>query len=326
MEPAPLNKGEIAVWLYGSYARGCPDRHSDLDILVAIDSLERANEIEREIKLEFCRASLSCYTWDEISRMAKHGSLFLQHLKLEATPLYETALCAGKLKKILGALGNYRFTHRDLRGFWTVIDDVEEELNNKAEDSYELAVLATVMRHSAILGCWLLDQPSFGRIEPVSRFVRLRGIRMRGGGASQIYMAIAFMPTGGVGRNRCASSPSGSGWRGQVSWSRMLRRWHVKEIEDCLRQLNKVRSVAREEEVAYVARSRLGRLVLAMVRLVGRVAEVPVEDRPLRLASPQDAPPEIQTLVNLCHGLNETTKTLVQPSEPLDQRWRAVLN
>ena len=97
----------------------------------------------------------------------------------------------------------------------------------------------------------------------------------------------------------------------------------MKEIEDCLRQLNKVRSVAREEEVAYVARSRLGRLVLAMVRLVGRVAEVPVEDRPLRLASPQDAPPEIQTLVNLCNSLNETTKTLVQPSEPLDQRWRA---
>ena len=183
-----MNKGEIAVWLYGSYARGCPYCHSDLDILVAIDSLERANEIEREIKLEFCRASLSCYTWDEISRMAKHGSLFLQHLKLEATPLYETALCAGKLKKILGALGNYRFTHRDLRGFWTVIDDVEEELNNKAEDSYELAVLATVMRHSAILGCWLLDQPSFGRIEPVSRFVRLRGIQNAvGGGFPDLY-------------------------------------------------------------------------------------------------------------------------------------------
>lgn len=97
----------------------------------------------------------------------------------------------------------------------------------------------------------------------------------------------------------------------------------MKEVDNCLRQIAKVRSVAREEEVAYVARSRLGRLVLAVARLVGRISGGPILDRPHRLMVPKDASDEVRTLVKLCNRLNDTTKTLVQPSEPLDKRWQA---
>ena len=97
----------------------------------------------------------------------------------------------------------------------------------------------------------------------------------------------------------------------------------MKEVDNCLRQIAKVRSVARQEEVAYVARSRLGRLVLAIARLVGKISGGAVVDRPRRLTAARDASDEVRTLVKLCNRLVDTTKTLVQPSEPLDQRWQA---
>lgn len=97
----------------------------------------------------------------------------------------------------------------------------------------------------------------------------------------------------------------------------------MKEIDNCLRQVAKVRSVAREEEVAYVARSRLGRLVLAVAQVVGRISNVGTLDKPAKLAVPVNASVEVRALVEICNCLIDTTKTLVQPSEPLDGRWRS---
>ena len=97
----------------------------------------------------------------------------------------------------------------------------------------------------------------------------------------------------------------------------------MKEIDNCLRQVAKVRSVAREEEVAYVARSRLGRLVLAVAQVVGRISNVRTVDRPARLPVPTNAPVDVRVLVEICNSLIDTTKTLVQPSEPLDKRWQS---
>ena len=96
----------------------------------------------------------------------------------------------------------------------------------------------------------------------------------------------------------------------------------MKELDNCLHQIAKVRSVAQDQEVAYVARSRLGRLVLAVVQLVGRLAGGSTSDRPGRLDMPTDASDDVRTLARLSNELFETTKTLVQPSEPLDLRWQ----
>ena len=96
----------------------------------------------------------------------------------------------------------------------------------------------------------------------------------------------------------------------------------MREIDSCLRQVAKVRAVAQQREVAYVARSRLGRLVLALAQVVSRAANVPALDRPGRLRVPEAASVEIRNLVRICNRLTETARTLVQPSEPLDERWQ----
>ena len=171
-----MNDTGYAIWLYGSHARGVADSHSDLDIFVAKDDFTSIDDIEAGDLFERRGATLSVYTWDEIMRMAEYGSLFLQHLKLEGIPIYETPSYHGYLRKILNQLTDYKLAARDLRGFNVVLNDVEESLDNDGEEIYELSVLGTVIRHSTILGCWLLNRPSFGRLEPVSRFVQLRGI------------------------------------------------------------------------------------------------------------------------------------------------------
>ena len=96
----------------------------------------------------------------------------------------------------------------------------------------------------------------------------------------------------------------------------------MKEIDNCLWQVAKVRAVARREEVAYVARSRLGRLVLALVRLASKISDVPILDRPTAPSVSKDTPAEVRALMEECNSLIDTTRTLVQPSEPLDERWQ----
>lgn len=96
----------------------------------------------------------------------------------------------------------------------------------------------------------------------------------------------------------------------------------MKEVDYCLRQVAKLRAVAREEEVAYVARSRLGRLVLGVAEVVGRMSNLRTVDRPVRLTVPINAPVDVCVLVETCNSMIDTTKTLVQPSEPLDRRWK----
>lgn len=166
-----MNTPGYAVWLYGSHARGVADCHSDLDILVAGDHLPNNSEVRRHFPWASDHASVSHYAWHEIEQMAEYGSLFLQHLRLEAIPIYETPSHRGNLQRVLNGLGDYRLAERDLRGFRAVLDDVAEALDSESEETYELAVLGTVIRHATILGCWLLKQPSFGRLEPVSSFV-----------------------------------------------------------------------------------------------------------------------------------------------------------
>ena len=46
-------------------------------------------------------------------------------------------------------------------------------------------------------------------------------------------------------------------------------------------------------------------------------------DRPARLTVPINAPVDIRVLVESCNSMIDTAKTLVQPSEPLDERWQS---
>ena len=96
----------------------------------------------------------------------------------------------------------------------------------------------------------------------------------------------------------------------------------MQDRDKCLHLIRKVREVAVGKEVAYVARSRIGRLIMAVTKLVRSITNIDVPDRPQRIVVPSSAPPDVRNLVELCNCLNETAQVLVQPSEPLDDRWR----
>ena len=166
-----------AIWLYGSHARGVADYVSDLDVLVISNSSIRLKDLQRRASLSLDNVAVSRYTWTEAETMAGYGSLFLHHVRLEGTPLYESPDHVGSLARILNSMGQYAFADRDIRGFQRVLDDVAESLGSNTLEVFEYTVLGTLIRHSSILGCWLLGTPEFGRYEAVTKFVRLRNLR-----------------------------------------------------------------------------------------------------------------------------------------------------
>jgi hypothetical protein len=79
----------------------------------------------------------------------------------------------------------------------------------------------------------------------------------------------------------------------------------MKNADSLLRQIIKIREVASGEALPYVGRSRLGRLVHGLSTLTeGATGEI---DHQLAVISKR---------------IQDIAKTICQPSEPLDSRWR----
>src|SRR5207248_2625007 len=108
--------------------------------------------------------SLSRYSWDEIAAMVGYGSLFLHHLKQEGRPLTEEQ--PARLRELLDRLPPYKRADQELDSFSQVVADVCDAVKQDYSPQFELAVLATAARHAAILGCYLIGEPRFGRAEP----------------------------------------------------------------------------------------------------------------------------------------------------------------
>ena len=164
-----MTESGYAVWLYGSHSRGTADKFSDLDVLFVSGS-EVCDMAIEELFEPLPSLSISQYSWSEIEKMARYGSLFLRHLELEGRPIFESTPAQGRLKSILLNLGPYRLASRDLAGFGTVLRDVVASINNgQASLFFELSTLGTIFRHASILGCALNGFPCFSREEPVER-------------------------------------------------------------------------------------------------------------------------------------------------------------
>jgi len=165
-----------AIWLYGSHARGDSDPLSDIDVLMVGDANAEPGDFDSNCLDTYTNFSVSRYTWDELRGMAAYGSLFLQHLRLEGRRLHEDRACSGQLHTLLEGMPSYRLAARDIAGFRVALCDVEASLGFSDTVVYELGVLGTVIRHSSILGCWLLGVPTFSRTLPVQRLVSELGM------------------------------------------------------------------------------------------------------------------------------------------------------
>lgn len=96
-----------ALFLYGSYARGDYDESSDIDI---IQVTAKAAAPYAEAKINF-----TCYTAEQLTILAKNGSLFAKHLVLEAVPLVDPDNLLGTLKSIYVDPNDYQGLCRDIK-------------------------------------------------------------------------------------------------------------------------------------------------------------------------------------------------------------------
>jgi len=168
-----MNQTSVAIWLYGSNARGDADPKSDLDILAISNRPVTAEEVAQIVRVDPAGMSISRYSWLEVEGMASYGSLFLQHIRREGKCLYEGPGMAGRLRTLLDSLGPYNRALIDVNSFRLTVRDVRRSLSEGGSLPFELSVLGTVARHAAILGCYVSGWPTFGRIEPVRRLVAL---------------------------------------------------------------------------------------------------------------------------------------------------------
>jgi predicted nucleotidyltransferase len=170
------------MWLFGSAARGDMDELSDVDILVAGAPCPRVLD---RLPYSASRLSIVRYGWEELAHMAAYGSLFLHHVRLEGRPLQPET--GPRLRELLEKLPPYHRADHELGSFRLVLDDVEESLAGEPSLAFELSVIATALRHSCILGCYVMGCPTFGRRSAFQTFLEHCGLGGLASDAERLY-------------------------------------------------------------------------------------------------------------------------------------------
>ena len=88
-------------------------------------------------------------------------------------------------------------------------------------------------------------------------------------------------------------------------------------VATCLRDIDKVRQVAAGAEQAYVARSRLARLILRVTNLARSVSDPSIE-----AGRQGETSQELARILDTCERLDACRRSATHASEPLDERWR----
>jgi len=136
----------VAVCIFGSVARDQNDCYSDKDILIISDKkLEALEVIEKWAEEGW---SVAFYTWERLAKMARIGSLFIQHLKQDGIIKSDPSL---KLSKLLSE-------YEPKKDYGDVIEaskDMARPLDRTPKEIWETQmqcdVLYTFTRNSGIL-------------------------------------------------------------------------------------------------------------------------------------------------------------------------------
>lgn len=95
----------------------------------------------------------------------------------------------------------------------------------------------------------------------------------------------------------------------------------MKQAELCIAKIQKVREIARDPELAYAARTRLQRAILSCTHFVAHRAGLPEPPFPGRYEPPSGASVSIRRVCDIANHILARSRSMCQPSEPLDDRW-----
>ena len=158
--------------LYGSRARGDYDKLSDIDMLSIGNELCGVTLNESNSRL-----CVSHYSWAEFEAMHQYGSLFLRHLKTHSRPFKYNTTGLAEYTRLMETLPEYKRASRDIESFRLSLEDIRQALaSGDTTPEFELSSLATTVRHSSILGCYLVGKPEFGRYASVRKFCEMVGL------------------------------------------------------------------------------------------------------------------------------------------------------
>jgi len=95
----------------------------------------------------------------------------------------------------------------------------------------------------------------------------------------------------------------------------------MSHVTLCTTRIQQVRVLANDPELAYAARTRLHRAILACTRLVARRVGLREPRYPSRYDVAPGAPPALRRICEITNRLLDRSQSICQPSEPLDDRW-----
>lgn len=158
-----------SIYLYGSMARGDTSEDSDCDLLIAIDDCseevfmrikDATSKWHPELKCE-----IALYQMSALKAMQEKGSLFLWHIKTEAHIIYAKG---NRLAQLLSELAEYRGSKEALIEYYDIMEDITGDITDDIRVlQYNLSVMATLIRNSCIICCYLIGDKHFGRVSPV---------------------------------------------------------------------------------------------------------------------------------------------------------------
>lgn len=166
-----------AIIAYGSQARGDFDAASDWDACVVFNGVTRsdANVLASNTlcSLGIKDCDISLYEYKEFLHMLNSGSLFGWHLSLEGRTLF----CRDHtLQAALAFPAPYCRAREDIRDYDTLARDVKESILKNGVNEYDLALLFTVARNTAMVLSFVCGQPAFGRSSVFASMTASSGI------------------------------------------------------------------------------------------------------------------------------------------------------